>query len=72
MTAAVCRHQPTDKGNITHEARMLVYNPRYILRQELLLEAIRRASQQDFSLLRDLTLVLRSPFTEHDNYQYLA
>jgi len=34
---------------------MLAYNPRYILRQELLEQAIQRAEQaQDFGLLRDL------------------
>ena len=57
----------------TREAGMLAHNPRYILRQELLQEAIRRVTQaQDFTLVEDLLLVLQSPFAEHDTHQHLA
>ncbi len=62
--------------SVAAEARvstMLAYNPRYILRQELLEQAIQRAEQaQDFGLLQDLLLVLQSPYAEHEKYEYLA
>ena len=54
-------------------ADMLAHNPRYILRQALLAQAISRAEQaQDFGLLQDLLRVLQSPYAEHEKYEYLA
>ena len=54
-------------------AGMLAHNPRYILRQALLAQAISRAEQaQDFGLLQDLLRVLQSPYAEHEKYEYLA
>jgi uncharacterized protein YdiU (UPF0061 family) len=54
-------------------ARMLAHNPRYILRQGWLQQAIERAQQaQDFGLLQDLLFVLQTPYAEHEKYDYLA
>jgi uncharacterized protein YdiU (UPF0061 family) len=67
-----CLRQET----ITAEARgnaMLAHNPRYVLRQQLLKEAIQRSEQaQDFTMLQDLLHVLQSPYAEHEKYEYLA
>jgi uncharacterized protein YdiU (UPF0061 family) len=52
---------------------MLAHNPRYILRQELLDQAIARVEQtQDIATLQDLLLVLKTPYAEHEKYEYLA
>lgn len=54
-------------------ALMLANNPRYILRPQLLAQAIERAEQaQDFGLFRDLSLVMQSPYAEHENYKHLS
>ena len=55
------------------EAMMLEHNPKYILRQKLLECVIRCAVQdQDFSALRELLLVVQTPFAEHASYEHLA
>ena len=55
------------------EAMMLEHNPKYILRQKLLECVIRCAVQdQDFSALRELLLVVQTPFAEHAGYEHLA
>jgi len=53
-------------------ALMLAYNPRYILRQELLAQAIERAESQDFGLFRELSLAMQSPYAERENYKHLS
>lgn len=57
----------------TRTASMLAHNPKYILRQELVAQAIARAEcTQDFALLQDLLRVLQAPYAEHENSNYLA
>ena len=54
-------------------AVMLASNPKYILRQALLAQAIEHAGQKnDFGQVRDLLQVLQSPYAEHDKCEHLA
>jgi uncharacterized protein YdiU (UPF0061 family) len=55
------------------EAMMLAHNPKYVLRQAVLDNVIRRAEQaHDFAPLHELLLVLQSPCAEHEKYDHLA
>ncbi len=55
------------------EKKMLAHNPKYILRQHSLENAIRQAEQAlNFSPLNELLLVLQSPCLEHEGFEHLA
>ena len=55
------------------ETMMLAHNPKYILRQGVVEQVIRRAEQaQNFRALQELFLVVQSPFAEHAGYEHLA
>ena len=49
-------------------ARMLRTNPKYVLKNYILQEAIERAEKDDFSLMGDLLHIARTPYDEHDAY----
>lgn len=52
--------------------RMLRVNPKYVLKNYLLQEAIVRAEKDDFSLLNDLLRIARSPYDEHPGFERYA
>ncbi len=54
-----------------HE-KMLSVNPRYILKNHILQEAIEKAQNHDFSMVHDLLKVALSPFEEHEELEYLC
>jgi uncharacterized protein YdiU (UPF0061 family) len=54
------------------ESKMLAVNPKYILKNYILQEAIDRAKQFDFSMIEDLLKVALSPFDEHKELEHLA
>jgi uncharacterized protein YdiU (UPF0061 family) len=54
------------------EAKMLKSNPKYILRNYLLQEAIAKAEVKDFSMIEDMLTVALAPFDEHEALSYLA
>lgn len=54
-----------------HE-KMLAVNPKYILKNYILQEAIDKAKEHDFSMVNDLLKVALSPFDEHPDLEYLA
>ena len=52
--------------------QMLAVNPKYILKNHILQEAIEKAQAHDFSMIDDLLKVAHSPFNEHEGYEYLC
>ena len=54
-----------------HE-KMLSVNPKYILKNHILQEAIEKAEQHDFGMVDDLLKVAHSPFEEHPSLEYLC
>ena len=63
------------KETISQEQRhtkMLSINPKYILKNHILQEAIEKANMDDFTMVNDLLKVAYSPFEEHPELEYLA
>jgi len=54
-----------------HE-KMTNTNPKYILKNHILQEAIQKAELHDFSMIDDLLKVALSPFEEHEELEYLC
>ncbi len=54
-----------------HE-KMLSVNPKYILKNHILQEAIEKAQNHDFSMVNDLLKVAHSPFDEHKELEHLC
>jgi len=54
-----------------HE-KMLRVNPKYILKNHILQEAIEKAEIKDFSMVNELLKVALNPFDEHEELEYLA
>ncbi len=52
--------------------RMFRVNPKYILKNHILQEAIQKAQKHDFSMVEDLLTVALAPFDEHKELEYLA
>lgn len=52
--------------------RMRKVNPKYILRNYLAQQAIEKAEKGDFSLVNTLAEVLKAPYDEQPEYEYLA
>ena len=63
------------KEKLSYETRaekMLHVNPKYILKNYILQEAIEKAEKHDFSMVKDLLKVSLAPFDEHQELEYLA
>ncbi|MDD5157041.1 protein adenylyltransferase SelO [Sulfurimonas sp.] len=54
-----------------HE-EMLKVNPKYVLKNHILQEAIEKAERHDFGMVNDLLKVALNPFGEHKDLEYLA
>jgi len=54
------------------ERHMLHVNPKYILKNHILQEAIDKAQQHDFTMVQDLLKVALAPFDAHEALEYLA
>ena len=54
-----------------HE-KMLGVNPKYILKNHILQEAIDKAQRHDFSMVNDLLKVALSPCEEHEGLEELC
>ena len=51
---------------------MLSVNPKYVLKNHILQEAIDLAKNHDFTMVNDLLKVALSPFEEHEGLDYLC
>lgn len=64
-----------EKENVSvserHE-KMKKVNPKYVLKNHILQEAIEKAEKHDFSMIDDLLTVALSPFDEHPEFEYLS
>jgi uncharacterized protein YdiU (UPF0061 family) len=63
------------KESLSQEERhvkMLAVNPKYILKNHILQEAIEKAELQDFSMVNELLKVAETPFDEHPELEYLC
>ena len=54
-----------------HE-KMLSVNPKYVLKNHILQEAIKKAQMHDFTMVNDLLKVAHSPFEEHEELEHLC
>ncbi len=54
------------------QKKMLHVNPKYILKNYILQEAIEKAYKHDFSMVQDLLTVALRPFEEHPELEYLT
>ena len=54
-----------------HE-KMLQVNPKYVLKNHILQEAIAKANEHDFSMVKDLLKVALAPFDEHPELEHLC
>ncbi|MEA1891159.1 MAG: YdiU family protein [Campylobacterota bacterium] len=52
--------------------QMLATNPKYILKNHILQEAIEKADTHDFSMINDLLKVALAPFDEHPELEHLC
>ncbi|MDD2791261.1 MAG: YdiU family protein [Sulfurimonas sp.] len=52
--------------------KMLAVNPKYILKNHILQEAIEEAKLGSFSMIEDLLQVAHAPFDEHEELEYLS
>jgi uncharacterized protein YdiU (UPF0061 family) len=60
------------QGTAERCERMRKVNPKYILRNYLAQQAIEKAEQGDFSFVNMLAEVLKAPYDEQPEYEYLA
>ncbi|MBA3024944.1 MAG: YdiU family protein [Sulfurimonas sp.] len=64
-----------EKETLSQEERqtqMLAINPKYILKNHILQEAIDEAKQGSFFMIEDLLKVAHNPFDEHEELEYLC
>lgn len=64
-----------EKENLSEAKRhekMLAVNPKYILKNHILQEAIEKAQEHDFSMVNELLKVALTPFDEHPELEHLC
>ena len=54
------------------QEKMINVNPKYVLKNHILQEAIQKAELHDFSMIDDLLKVALSPFEEHEELEHLC
>lgn len=54
------------------QTQMLAINPKYVLKNHILQEAIDEAKQGNFSMVKDLLKVAHNPFDEHEELEHLC
>jgi uncharacterized protein YdiU (UPF0061 family) len=59
-------------STVKRHKQMLSVNPKYILKNHILQEAIEKAESHDFSMVEGLLKVALSPFEEHKELEYLC
>ena len=66
------RLEKEELSEIERHEKMLAVNPKYILKNHILQEAIEKAQADDFSMIDDLLTVAYKPFDEHPDLEYLC
>ena len=66
------RLEKEELSEIERHEKMLAVNPKYILKNHILQEAIEKAQADDFSMIDDLLTVAYKPFDEHPDLEYLT
>jgi uncharacterized protein YdiU (UPF0061 family) len=56
----------------TRHQRMLRTNPKYVLKNYILQEAIDKAEKRDFTLVNDLLMLAQNPYDEHPEFERYA
>lgn len=56
----------------TRHEKMLAVNPKYVLKNHTLQEAIEKAEKHDFSMVNELLTVALAPFDEHEELEHLC
>jgi uncharacterized protein YdiU (UPF0061 family) len=54
------------------QTQMLAVNPKYVLKNHILQEAIDEAKQGNFTMVNDLLKVAHAPFAEHEELEHLC
>jgi len=54
------------------QSKMLATNPKYVLKNHILQEAIEKAEKHDFSMIDELLTVALAPFDEHPELEHLC
>jgi len=54
------------------DEKMLAVNPKYILKNHILQEAIEKAKKSDFTMIDELLKVAHNPYDEHEELEHLA
>ncbi|MEA3369988.1 MAG: protein adenylyltransferase SelO family protein, partial [Campylobacterota bacterium] len=60
------------QGETKRHEKMLRVNPKYILKNHILQEAIEKAQEHDFSMVNELLKVALTPFDEHEKLEHLC
>lgn len=66
------RLRENSTGTEERQAQMLKTNPKYVLKNYILQEAIDAAEQGDYTLVDDLFKIAQNPYTEHPEYEKWA
>ena len=66
------RLQKEDISTQQRHKKMLAVNPKYVLKNHILQEAIEKVQKNDFSMVNDLLKVAYAPFEEHSELEYLC
>ena len=72
LDAYALRLEKEDLKTQERHHKMLRVNPKYILKNHILQEAIDEAVTGDFTMVNDLLKVAHSPFEEHEELEHLA
>lgn len=65
-----CREQNSDF--IKRKEIMKSVNPKYIIKNYMLQEAIQKAENRDYTLVNDLLKIAQNPFDEHKEFEYYS
>ena len=66
------RLEKEKKSPQTLQEEMLHVNPKYVLKNHLLQEAIEYAQKGDFTMVEDLMKLIKDPFSEHKTFEEYA
>jgi uncharacterized protein YdiU (UPF0061 family) len=61
-----------DTTLLERHAMMLQANPKYVLKNHLLQEAIERAQSGDFAMVQELLFLAQNPYDEHKEFEHYA